>query len=188
MTQILSKLQNFPLDKKKIIAILAFVAVLVFLDVSFIIKAQIKSIKNVSGKVANLKKKIDTLNNELALMKQVQVERKLKVPPKVKKIISGSDLPALIQDIDALAKKNNVRVTQIKPGWSMGDQKIAVGNFSPVSILLEMNCNYHQFGSFINDLENAQNFIAVEQMEIVPLGNDCFQQKIKLLLRTYVKK
>ena len=186
MKDLLDKFERLQLDKNKIILILAVAAVIVVLDVAFIIGAQFKAIKNISLKVAQLNKDANTLNGDLIAMKQGQA--KPKITHKVKKIISESDLPSLVQDIDTLAKNNSIKIIQIKPGWGAGDKSGPVGDFSQVSILLDLNCAYQHLGSFVNDLENAEKFMAVQEMEISPLGNDYLQQKVKLVLKTYVKK
>jgi Tfp pilus assembly protein PilO len=183
MIDLLDKLQ---LDKKKIIIILAISLVVLFLDIAFIISLQAKSLKGASLKAAKLKKDLSALDKDLALMKQPQ--GKPKISKKVKKIISESDVPYLIQFIDETARKNKVSISQIKPERSAQDTKAGIGNFKPVFILLEGTCVYHNLGRFIAELENAPDFVSVCELRITPDPGNYLQQKVRLLLKTYVKK
>jgi len=181
-------LAGIKLDKKKIIIILAAAAVIAFLDVAVLMKRQLEGIKSSSVKVAKLSKELKTLARDLDLMRQSQAKPKVSV--KAKKIISQSDIPYLIQDIYDLAGKNSVKIMQAKPSQDARGQASTTqtGNFSPVYIQLELSCTYHRLGKFINDLENAGQFIAVEEIKILPDAKDPLQQRVSLSLKAYVKK
>jgi hypothetical protein len=64
----------------------------------------------------------------------------------------------------------------------------AMTGFIPLAINLDLLCDYHHLGKFINDLENAEILFGVEGIRITSQEGNYFQQKVNLILKTYVKK
>ena len=76
-------------------------------------------------------------------------------------------------------------ITQIKPAYEL--QKTAV-KFSPFLINLDLIAEYHNFGKFINTLENNEFLIVIESFKIEAQAKDPLRQKITVTLKTYVEK
>ena len=58
----------------------------------------------------------------------------------------------------------------------------------PVIITLDLTCGYHSLGSFINALENAGQYIDVQDMKIIRDPHNYLLQNVNLVLKTYAKK
>jgi Tfp pilus assembly protein PilO len=186
---ILNTWNKLELDNKKIILIILICLVIIYVDFSFVIKIQFQTISGIGSKIITLKKDIDNLNRNLVLMQQNQ--KKQTAPVKIKKIISQDDMPQLFQRISDIANKHNVKIMELKPIAAEAKTKenadSSKGEFRTQALALDVSGGYHSLGSFINDLENADEFIVVENFKIVP-QQDYFRQKASLLLKTYVKK
>jgi Tfp pilus assembly protein PilO len=173
------------LDKKKIIGILFIALVLIYLDLAFLMSLQLKAIKNIG---ANFKK----LNTEIAQFKREfsQSQHTQASSPMSKEIISEAELPLLLQDITDMANKNNVRILQLNPVREAARTKkgAPVTELTPNLLALDLICDYHSLGGFINDLENAPKFMAVEELRINSNSDSMFQQDVNLVIKTYVKK
>jgi len=187
MANLLNKLGS---DIQKLFLIILVCAVVIYVDYAFIIKLQLGSIGSAKTKIIKLKKDIAALNKDLALMQQSQDQMKQKTPLKTKTIISEDEMTGLLQGIYNLANKDKVRIIQIRPLKDpqakeevMGSQKIM-----PMAILMDLSCAYHSLGSFISDLENAEQFLAVQDFNIVRSPGDYMRQNVTLNLKTYVKK
>ncbi|MCX5701949.1 MAG: type 4a pilus biogenesis protein PilO [Candidatus Omnitrophica bacterium] len=182
------------LDKKKAILIIFASLVIIYIDSSLIIKMQRKGIKTVQEKVTKLKQEIVTLNKDLAAMYDLeskQVDIKSETVLRAKKIISEGGIPLLLEDISNIANKRNVKIMQVNPSKeSKAKEEVSFGKekLKSVVITLDLMCDYHGFGGFINDLDNAEQFMAIQEMKIVPNPKDYFQQRVILVLKTYVKK
>lgn len=168
------------LDNKKVALIMLSCLIIIYIDFAILFKLQLKGIKTVSPKVAKLKTDIHQLSKGLANLKIKQVEIK-KGQPRVKKIVLEREIPSLLERISVMANKNNVRIIKILPSK---DTK----STSYILIGLDLTCDYHNLGSFLNDLENSQDFIAVEEIKIRSDMSNYFQQNVNLMLRIYVKK
>lgn len=187
-----SKLQ---LDNKKIIVILLAALIIIYLDFSFIIKMQLRGIREIRPKIKKMKADLGRLNKDLAVMQQLkekQVENKEGAPLKAKKIITEESISSLLEYISNQANQNKIRIKQIKPsreakvGSAAGSKEAE--KFTPLLIALDLSCEYHNFGAFLNDLENAPDYLAVQDLRITRDTKNDFLQNVSLVLKTYVKK
>jgi len=191
----LKALETLELDNKKIFLILLICIIFLYLDFSFIFKSQLQALKTTEPKIAALKRNLGNFKKDMLKMdelKKKQIEPAQKSAEKLKKIISSEQLPFLLQDLSDIANKNDVKIEQIKPSKdsqiSKQDKIAGIDKLQPVLITLDLAGDYHHFGKFINDIEGAQAFIAVQGMKISSPKDEYFRQKVSLVLRTYVKK
>lgn len=183
-------LNKLTLDNKKIFIIILIFLVIIYLDFTVLLKKQFESLKAQGPKITKLKKDLDSLDKDLAKMRDLknkQQQTGQKPLSKAKKIISEQEVPDVLQDISTSANKNNVNIMQIKPAKEAKAKAKATGKFSVLLITLDLFCDYHSLGKFINDLDNAPIFMAVEDMKISAQTTNYLKQKVNLVLRTYVK-
>lgn len=196
----LDVLKKIKLDKKKILLIIAASLVVVYLDFAFLVKSQFRSLRGIRSKITKLKKELGNLNKDLDIMRdleQKQTDIKQETISKVKQIITEEQLPLLIQDISRIANEHSVKIMQIKPvkdlkapgGKASNIIKPDIGKLTSILITLDLTCGYHNLGSFINDLDNSEQFIAmIEELKIISDPADYLQQRVNLTLKVYVKK
>lgn len=192
ITALIDKLK---LDKKKILFIALVAAAILYLDFTLLIKLQFNDLKDISPKIVKLKKDIKNLSKDLATMQDFhdkQGKMKQTTASSVKRILTEERIPLLLQHISDIANKNNISIMQIRPSRELraGEEKIS-GNtikFSLVLTTLDLSCSYHNLGKFINDLENLEEFIALQELKITPSSGDYLRQNVSLVLKTYVRK
>ncbi|OQB16564.1 MAG: Pilus assembly protein, PilO [Candidatus Omnitrophica bacterium ADurb.Bin205] len=180
----LNLMERFSLDNKKLTLIFIVSAMVIYLDFNFLLKNQASSSARMGKEITRIKNDMKALDTGL---KKMQEARAVKAGPKVKskKVIFEPELPALLNDISKLANFNNVRITQIKPAR---DLQKSPAKFSPVLISMDIIGGYHNFGRFINSLENNEVLMSVEGFKIEPLPKDPLRQKIAVTVKTYVRK
>lgn len=184
MDALLKKLQ---LDNQKIILICLLFVVIMYLDYSFLMKMQLDSIKAVKPKIAKLRVDIDAFNKNLAESKKGG-ERK---NASYLRMLSTDQLPLLLEEISNMAKSNNVmlmQVKQVKETKKKEEKQAQPNNLTPLYVALDLSGSYHDLGKFINDLENADKFIAVQDMNIKQQQADPSLQNVSMLIKTYVRK
>lgn len=179
-------------DNKKIALVIVFSFIIAYLDYNFVLQAQLQSNKLLHSKIIKIKKDMEKLGKDLSQMqalKNEQAKMGKEAFARVKKFIFLEELPQLLKEISDIANKNQVRIMQIRPTKEPKDKKSSQAqNFVAELISLDTVCNYHRFGSFLNDLENSKNFLIVEELKISANPNNYFNQDIKLVLKTYVKE
>lgn len=187
MTNLLDKLQ---LDTKKIVLAIFVCLILVYLDYSFIISKQQSNIRNIQPKIIQLKKDLDKLNKDLAMLqeqKNKQPNINQKSASTLKEIIPESQAVPLLESISDIAKNCGVQIMQIKS--SKEQSKTPSSDiFPPLFISLNLSGDYHRLGKFINDLENHKILISVESFKITSHQENYIKQNIDLVLKTYVSK
>lgn len=183
------------LDKKKILLIIMLIGLIIYIDFTFLIKLQLQGIKAPASKIIKLKKDLDNLNKDLSAMQNLKQRQptgeKQAIPVEPKEIISEEQVLSLLQDINNIANKYNIKIMQVKPSRELkAKESKAFGTLklTPFIITLDLACDYHRLGSFINGLENDRVFMAVEELKITGSPDNPLQQKVSLALKTYVKK
>lgn len=182
-----------PQDKKKMVFVFLGSAVVFYLFYSFLIKGQLQAIKQKQPQIIKLKRSLDTLNKELAQVQGLKnKQEKLDKSLQAKKIISEEEKVPLLLDISDAAKRNNIQIIQLKhaeePQTSRREKAVSAVKAQPLLITLDLSCDYHSLGKFINDMENMQAFIAVQGMRMTAQPPDYLKQKVNLVLRVYVRK
>lgn len=180
------------LDNKKILAIILVSLAIIYLDYSLVIKLQFRGVKTVNSKIIKLKKDIKAYAKDSAILEDIKRRQGKPHPVSLdKRAISEGEITALLQDISSLANRRNIRIIQIKPSKELKAKEEKVSSqarFTPNLITLDVSCGYHNLGAFVNDLENARQFMAVQSLKIKSDPRDYFRQNANLALKTYVKK
>lgn len=186
-------LASVQLDKQKKILIVIFCILIIYVDTNFILKSQLTGLKSADPKIARLKNDLLNLNRALEDMRVVKDKQGLatkKVSARSSKLLSEGQVSGLLQNISSEANKFDIQISQIRPSRETPNAKnpIAGDKFIPILINLDLICNYHNLGKFINALEHMQVFLSVQEMNISTQLPDYMKQKVKLVLKTYVTK
>jgi len=182
-------LEQLFLDKKKLMLVGVICLVVIFIDISFVMKLQLAGLGAQGPKITKLKADIDKFNADLAKMQSLKNMDGKKQPGAVllKKLLSEGQVTTLLQNISETAKKNGVRISQIKQAPEVVSVKQAT-SLIPYLISLDFTADYHTLGRFLNQLENGEIFIAVQDMRIIPNAENSVSQACSVTLKTYVKK
>jgi Tfp pilus assembly protein PilO len=191
MIKLLNKINTFELDNKKLLAIILCSLFILYIDLNFLMKTQLKSLGALNKKITQLKKDLGAFKKDSTTIQDLK-NKKATPLLKAKKLISDEQAVSLLQDISNLANKNDIAVIHLKPSKDLSGSPQAkapgIENSVPLTISLELTCGYHNLGRFINDLENSTIFIAVQEIKIASQSQDYLRQRVSLILRTYVKK
>ena len=155
-----------------------------------ITRLQLGALKKLEPKITKLRKDLGALDKGLIIMRDFKNKHK-ETLTRSKKIIPEDQIDYILQELSIIAKNDDVKIIQMKPVKEPQAKPVngAVAlRYAPLSINLDLVCDYHHLGKFINNLENAEILFAVESMRITRQENNYFQQKVSLVLKTYVKK
>lgn len=189
-------LEQLFLDKKKLMLVGVICLVVIFIDISFVMKLQLAGLSAQGPRITKLKADIEKFNVDLAKMQSLKNMDGKKQPGVVllKKLISEGQITTLLQNISETAKKNGVRISQIKQAPEAQEAKksgsVAKSPSGLISYLisLDFTADYHTLCRFLNQLENGEIFIAVQDMRITPNAGNPVSQACFVTLKTYVKK
>ncbi len=193
-------LNNIQLNKQKRIIIVIFFVLIAYLDSRYILKAQRTGLSRLDTKIAKLNTDLANLNAGLETMRLAKIKPGLSAQNKATgsfRILAESQISELLQEISTAANKFNIKITQLRPIRQAQKDKstkqkdksaISLAKLTPLLINLEMICDYHNLGRFIQALESSPVFMGVEELEISTQLPDYMKQKVTLVLKTYVAK
>jgi len=186
-------LNSVQLNKQKKILIVIFFVLIVYVDNSFILKSQRAGLNSLGPKIARLNKDLTNLNQGLENMHSSKSKPGLLTQKRVirsSKILREGQISELLQEISVAANKFDVKISQIRPSRETVNAKnvISGDKFTSILINLDLTCDYHNLGKFINTLESSLVFLGVQELVISAQPSDYMNQKVKLVLKTYVTK
>jgi len=146
-----------------------FIGVLLFfflLDYFIMMRPQLNTLQKISPEIDILsqdivKAKEDVKNTDKYRAEVDQLKRK--VADINQRVRMRAEVPLILERISVLANSNNVTIDQITP--SVIDQRVVLENdqfrYFALPINIEAKCGYHNFGKFINQLQNNDMFLNV---------------------------
>jgi Tfp pilus assembly protein PilO len=168
---------------------------LAYIDYAIVLKAQLNTLQQINTAILNNKKNIEKLQKDLNNLAETQrKERQMGKTGlvKIKKLITNEQIPLLLKEISDLANQHQVRIMQLRPEKGEKDTKSAkiakAQNLIGEKINLDLSCDYHRLGQFLNAIENSEVYLELEDMKISSVANDYFRQNVRLVLKTYVKE
>lgn len=184
---------NLQLDKQKKILIVISCLLIAYVDINYILKAQLAGLKSLNPKIVRMENDLKNLNRDLENMRNSKSRQGMaaqKPALKSSKIISEGQISGLLQDISSEANRLGIKILQIRPSREIQAAKSAVisDRLIPILINLELACDYHNLGRFVNRLENSEVFMGVQEMKISAQLPDYLKQKVALVIKTYVVK
>jgi hypothetical protein len=185
-------LANIQLNNQKKILIVIFFVLIVYVDTAIILKAQTAGLKSIGPKIGRIKNDLKNLNRNLENMRVAKNQSKVgqKSVIKSSQIITEGQISGLLQEISSKANKFDIKIVQIRPSREVqaGKPVIPGDKFTAFLINLELICDYHSLGKFINELENSLVFMGVAELRISTQLPDFMKQKVSLVIKTYVTK
>ncbi len=191
---ILDSFKDLQGGNKKIILIAIIVVLLLYLDFSFVLKPQINAVKKIGPLITKVKNDLNNINRDLTNMQNLKAKQaKTKSSTiKVKKIISEDQIAGLLESISEIGNRNNIRIMQIRPVKEIKTREATpvkeTSNIKPLLINLDLVSSYHNFGAFLNEIEDAPELMSAESIQIESDPQDYFKQKVSLVLKAYVEK
>lgn len=171
-------------------AINALVVILVIvLYLGLFLGSKIKQISYLLPQVSQLKAKITNTEKDWAnidAFKKKISQLNEKIDYYEKRLPSEKEVPVVLEYLSSSARKLNVRITEIEPVEQSGDKADKSLIYYNVPILLRAECGYHQLGRFLNELERADRFMKISDIEIetdLYRGNPLY---VELTIVTYV--
>jgi Tfp pilus assembly protein PilO len=173
-------------EKQRVVLIGLVCVFILYLEIGVVFRMQQGFIKSIEPKSAQLKKDIDTLNKDLTQM-QAMKQKDPRSVLKIKTLVGEESLSLLWQGISEMADRNSVKILEMRP-LKGKETSIASVKCTDYTVTLHVSGGYHALGAFVNALENAERFIAVQDLKINADSADYFHQEADLTLKVYARK
>jgi len=178
-------------EKNPYLVILGLLCVVLVADYFLIMQFQIGTLGSLDEKMAGVRKNVDESEENIQRFAAFQNELK-RLRAKYEKIdrrVHGKDeLPLIMENISRIANNNNLRVGKMMPNTADLESimKNNDGQYFSIPIQVEAKSDYHNFGRFLNQLENEQIFMRVPEFVIRAGRDDQTRHDIELTLHAIV--
>ncbi len=189
--QISSKLEE--LDEKQRYYIFGGILVFIFLINFFVLmQPQLNSLSKINPEIKTLKTDLKNVNNNLARLAQYRKEvdnLRINMDEVNEKVRKRGEVPIILEKISVIAEKNNIKINQIVPNPE-SEEVILENNerrYFDLPVTIKAKGNYHDFGRFINDIENNNEaFIKIGTFTIQNKNDSSKSHDINVVLMAMV--
>ncbi len=107
------------------------------------------------------------------------------------KLPKEEEFPAVLENLSSMAQSAGVKITKIQPKKdvfvsSESDEDSDI--YRQQAILITALCGYHQLGSFIAAMENAERFMEVADIRIDSRRANPRRHSVQLTIKTFILK
>lgn len=181
----LAKVINKVNEKNPYYLLLLTLSGLLIILYFFPIQFQVAALQSLGPKVKDLGQEVENSRNNIARMPQYQQElRQLKVKLNYvgKKVKAKEELPNLLETISRIAGKNSVKLEQVMPQAAAQQPVLenSDGKYFAVPIMVEAKSGYHEFGRFLNQLEQEGVFTELSEFTVVEDPGDVNRHTIRM--------
>jgi len=187
-------LKNFKwklLKNQKLIVYGIITLCLLMANYTLFLKPTMASLSKAMPKLRQLQRKLVVDQNLIAgipgYKARIEAMRK-SLSQQKKKLSTKQEISSLLKGLSEIAKDSDVKIVSIKPHAAVAGkrQSTASGAYQKYPISIKAVCGYHQLGTFLNKLENADIFMRVSDINITADPNDLTQHLIYVLVNTYI--
>ena len=179
------------IDEKNRRYVLVGALLFVFLlDYFILMSPQLVTLTKISPEIKLLSQDIDKAQEDIQKLGFYQGEVKrleTKLAQTNQAVKSKEEVSIILEQISRIANQNNIRIDQIMP--SLEEQKVLLEDkkrtYYALPILVQAKSGYHDFGRFLNQLENNDLFLYVTSFSIVA-GEEARAHALKMNLQAIV--
>lgn len=173
--------------------LVVWISVGVILVVFYLVffQTKLKEMTALGAEIGNLAQSLDQTKADLQRIDQYNQELgnlRDKIENFNKRVRSKDEMPAAFEKLSRFAAEHGVKIEQMMPDEPRSEIVLsnAEGNFVGIPVVIGARGSYHDFGRFINKLEEAGIFVGVYDFGIMSNPEDSNRHLIKLVLRLVI--
>ena len=154
-------------------------------------QAKFKEITILSAEMGNLRQTLEQTQSNLQRVNQYNKERanlNQKIENFSKKIKSKDEIPGALEKLSRLAAQNGVKIEQMMPDEAHSEVvlKNEEGHFISIPVVIGARSSYHDYGRFVDKLEDAGIFLGISDFGIMTNSADSNKHLVKMVLRLII--
>jgi len=178
-------------EKNPYFVIGGFLLILFLLDFFLVMQFQFKTLANLNQKIRALHENVT--KSELDIQRFAAYQNELKrlqtqYTQIESQVRTKDQLPLILENISRIANHNGLRTDQMMPNTALTEplSKNNDGQYFAIPIRIEGRSEYHDFGRFLNQLENEEIFMRVPEFVIRASRDDQSRHEVELTLEAIV--
>lgn len=174
----------------KVLIILVSVILLV-IHFNLFLTPQITRLTGILSEMAKVGRDLRIAESDIAKIgqfkKNIEAYRE-KVEKYEKRLPAEQEIPRLLEDLSNMAKSSNIKILSIAPiAASSKETKRAKDEiYQEMPILISAKSGYHELGQFLSDLENADRFMKVVDIDVKSNKMTPKKHDVELVVVTFI--
>lgn len=188
---LLKKLAGASEQSKFAVLMMLLAALVVVVFITFLLMPQIWRVTETIGRTASMASDIAAAEESIARLgafrKNIEAY-KTKVDFYEKRLPGEQEIPSLLENLSAMAKNANIKIIGIMPAPVTPKEGAAKRDriYKEIPIVITAKSGYHELGIFLNNLENADRFMKVVDIDIKANRAMPVKHDVELIVCTYV--
>ncbi|MFQ5680932.1 MAG: type 4a pilus biogenesis protein PilO [Candidatus Omnitrophota bacterium] len=181
------------LKDKKYARPLIIAAIVLVLDLVFVLGGQLSELGKMAPRINKLKQDFYAAQKNISARKNLQQEQEslsAGIIDKQHKIVSQKKIPLFLSKVSRIAQDAGVRLMQITPASlakKTADDKQG-GKYFKLPITLNLKCGYHNLGMFMEGLQGAKEYIRIADFDIRSVNDPPFKYPVKMTIEIVVRQ
>lgn len=183
------------IDEKNFYYIFGGILVFIFLlDYFVLMRPQLNSLSKITPEINLLKEDIDKAQGDMQRIEEyrtkvIKLQKDLKQSQK--RVRPRTEVPLILERVSRIAKESKVTIDQMMPVTE--DMELILENpsrdFYTIPITVEARSGYHNFGKFLNKLEEADVYLDADRFVLsTRKGSRAHRVDLTLLTIVYDEK
>ena len=178
-------------EKNPYYTLIAGLVIFLVLDYFLLMQFQLSNLRSLNPKLVSLSQELKLAQTNIRDMGKFRDEIKelmVKSQDINSEIKSKEEIPLILENISRLASKYGVAIDQIVPNPTNEEviMKNNDGQYLTVPVKVEASGGYHNFGRFLNQLENEEQFFTISDFSIVGNSQDPVHHSISLTIKALI--
>ncbi len=179
-------------DSAKKAALFIVLALAVFCDILLFLKPQVSNLFEAMQRSRTAASDLEQMQDAVSktgLYEKTIASYGQKINRYEKMLPAEKEIPALLEDLSAMARESNIKIVGITPvavGAGKDSRPQGASIYQEIPILINAKSGYHELGNFINNLENADRFMKVVDIGIRANRQTPEKHDVELVVMTYI--
>ncbi len=161
---------------------------IILLDLFFLVSPQINSIANVNDQIKKLSQDTQEVladRARIVFLKKNLQEARVQLKWLQSKVRPIQEVPAILGTISSIANECDVKIDQLAPdkAHQQALKKASYGKYYALPIVIKARCGYHNFGRFLNKLENEDLYFIMKDFIIQNDDTDIHMHQFSLTIK-----
>ncbi len=182
--------------KNEILALTALIGAIILVGYFLLfLNPMLSKLSDLSRKVSKLQSDLNIADLSIGGMPKLEkeiMELKSKAMDYINKLPKEEELPALLENLSTMAQNTDIKITKISP---IKDTEAATDPKTAKSIIyqekgisINAQCGYHQLGTFISEMEDAERFMEIFDITVESVKTTPKRHNVQLIVKTFILK
>jgi Tfp pilus assembly protein PilO len=181
--------------KSELMLITTVACIIIFIGYYFLFLAPIMAkFLTIAREVARVESQLDkaelSINRMPTIQKEIE-ELKSKVSFYSNKLPKEEEFPAILENLSNMAQNAGVKIIKIRPiknFLTLSTESVHPEIYRQEEVSIDALCGYHQLGTFIAELENAERFMEVSHIRVESTKLSPKRHNVQLIVKTFILK